>query len=542
MLEPVSRLQKIVSISSGLGVALFGALVLAGWAFDTPSLRNVLPDLVTIKANAALAFLLAGASLLLFYILEGRLLWISRFLSLLVSLAGLSTFSEHLLGIDFGIDQILFQEPATAAGTHFPGRMPPTTALSFFMIGISIFLLKRPGAYHPFHAFDTSKIGQFLILTTGLIGLLMGYAYGVRDLYGVASSTQMAIHTAVAFVVLSLGALFSQGPTGLMRIVLSDGLAGVVSRRLLPAAVIVPFLIGMLRLIGERKGLYETEFGLALLVLAHAIVFFGLVWWTATLLFQTEEERREIERFKDQIVAIVSHEFRTPLAAMKNVITLMLRGITGPLSEKQVDYLQMAKRNVERLSHIVSDLLDISKFKTRRLTFQKGPVGLPALIEEVVVSFHASTAEKKVSLVTSCSPNLPPAMADGTRIGQVLTNLIGNAIKFTPEGGTITVSAQSNDGREVEVGVRDTGSGIPSQQVDRIFNWFEVVREEGGEPVTGTGTGIGLALCKEIVELHGGRIWVKSEEGRGAQFSFTLPISLEKEISNGPAQKAHFGG
>ncbi|MEK6601656.1 MAG: ATP-binding protein, partial [Candidatus Binatota bacterium] len=185
---------------------------------------------------------------------------------------------------DLRIDQLLFKESLGAVGTFAPGRMAPSTALNFLMLGLALLLLDTP---------RTFRAVEFFVLASGLIGLLnlMGYAYGVRSFYGLASYTEMAVHTAVAFIILSVGIIFARAERGLMTVVTSDSAGGVMARRLLPAMIGVPFLLGWFGLMGQRAGLYSPEFGLTLFVLSNVIVLAAMIWWSAEWVFQMDIER-----------------------------------------------------------------------------------------------------------------------------------------------------------------------------------------------------------------------------------------------------------
>src|SRR6185436_2776292 len=233
--------------------------VLVGWAFDIAALKSVLPSLVTMKANTALAFCLAGLSLRLLdaerparsrYTLERSL---GLLCALAVALLGLLTLGEHIFGWDIGIDQLLFSDTSAATETSAHGRMAPATASSFLLLGCSLLLLDAETA-------TSRRPAQWLAFIVALNGLLalLGYAYGAQSLYRVAALTSVALHTAAAFFVLAIGILFARPDRGLMATVVDDSAGGILARRLLPAALIAPFIVGWLRLKGERLGYYST--------------------------------------------------------------------------------------------------------------------------------------------------------------------------------------------------------------------------------------------------------------------------------------------
>lgn len=227
------------------------------------------------------------------------------------------------------------------------------------------------------------------------------------------------------------------------------------------------------------------------------------------------------DRHKSEFLANVSHELRTPLTAIKGLVDNMLDGLTGQLNEKQIRYLTRIKSNTDRLARLINDLLDLSKIEAGIIDLK--PLRLPVVgvVHEVVESLRPVAVEKRISLDVAAFDPSVTAWADRDRVVQVLTNLIGNALKFTPEDGKVTVAIQRNGDEWVQISVVDTGPGIPQEEAERIFDKFYQIAQSGVQKVKGTG--LGLAIAKALVEVHGGRIWVESEVGKRSTFSFTLP-------------------
>ncbi len=233
------------------------------------------------------------------------------------------------------------------------------------------------------------------------------------------------------------------------------------------------------------------------------------------------ERLKELDHLKSDFVSNVSHELRTPLTAIKGAVDLMLREVAGPLTEKQIHYLTRVRSNTQHLAGLINDLLDLSKIESGRIEVKSSRVSLGGLVHEVVEGLRPVAAEKVISLEAIVREPSILVWADRNKINQVLTNLIGNAIKFTPVQGRVTVSASRNGDESVQVSVSDTGLGVPPDEKEKIFAKFYQIAEVNGE--NSKGTGLGLAIAKALVELHGGKIWVESEPGRGSTFSFTLP-------------------
>ncbi len=230
---------------------------------------------------------------------------------------------------------------------------------------------------------------------------------------------------------------------------------------------------------------------------------------------------------KDDFVAIVSHELRTPLATISNVLSNALAGVWGELSVEARDELRTGHTNVKRLSNVVANLLDMSTIRAGRISLEKLQVDLPGLIHSVTQSVKANAEEKGITLLTSHDPYLGLVFCDPEKIVRVLTNLVGNALKFTERGGTVSISIQ-NGLNDIQVSVSDTGDGIAPEHQDRIFGRFaQVDRTHGGGE---KGTGLGLAISRELVELHGGTLVVQSELGEGSTFRFTLPVYTREAL------------
>ena len=230
---------------------------------------------------------------------------------------------------------------------------------------------------------------------------------------------------------------------------------------------------------------------------------------------------------KDDFVAIVSHELRTPLATISNVLSNALAGVWGELSDDARNELQTGHTNAKRLSSVVSNLLDMSTIRAGRVSLEKSQVDMPGLIHSVTQTVKANAEEKGVALLMSHDPYLGLVFCDPEKIVRVLTNLVGNALKFTEEGGTVSVRIQ-NGLEDFQISVSDTGDGIAPEHHQRIFGRFEQVdRMRGGGA---KGTGLGLAISRELVELHGGTLTLQSELGLGSTFIFTLPVYTREAL------------
>jgi len=266
-------------------------LALLGWVFGIAAFRSLRPGLVAMNPLGALAFILAGVSLWLQAPEKPRrkARRVGQVLASAVFLVGLLRLAEISFGWHLGIDRILFRESLDSTGAGYPNRIPPNAAESFFLIGSALLFLDVK--------FRRRRPAQILALVAGMITLLavIGYAYGVHSFYGLASFMPLPLNAAMAFLALCIGILFARPDAGLAPLFSSRTAGGIVARRLLPIAIALPILLGWLRLIGQRSGLYGTEFGTALSVVTYIVVFGTLVYRNARLLHQTDLGRVQAE-------------------------------------------------------------------------------------------------------------------------------------------------------------------------------------------------------------------------------------------------------
>jgi signal transduction histidine kinase len=235
---------------------------------------------------------------------------------------------------------------------------------------------------------------------------------------------------------------------------------------------------------------------------------------------------------KSDLLANVSHELRTPLTAIKGYTDYILERRLGAISEKQEKGLVVVQRNLERLSKTINALLDFSRMDVGRIALNLQPFALGPLLDQIVTALRSELEKKGLKLATDIERGLPSVIADREKVSAVLENLIINALKFTPEGGRITVSASraGSPGRpSARICVADTGVGIAPDQIAKIFNRFHQVDTSSTRRFGGVG--LGLAIVKSILDAHGTAITVESEIGRGTTFAFVLPVLDRAEAS-----------
>ncbi len=235
----------------------------------------------------------------------------------------------------------------------------------------------------------------------------------------------------------------------------------------------------------------------------------------------------EANRAKSEFLANMSHELRTPLNVIIGFSEMMLKGIAGPLTEKQEEYLKDIHESGEHLLELINDILDLSKVEAGRLELEYEKINIRNIIEESLVFIREKCIKHRIAINIDLDNSVLEMEADRTRLKQVLVNLLTNAAKFTPDGGSITIRTRKEEDNYIEFTVEDTGIGIKKEDIPKLFQPFQQLNTIYNKKQPGTG--LGLAICKRIVETHGGRIWVESEPGKGSKFKFTIPIHKNKK-------------
>ncbi|HEU5264470.1 MAG TPA: HAMP domain-containing sensor histidine kinase, partial [Gaiellaceae bacterium] len=238
-------------------------------------------------------------------------------------------------------------------------------------------------------------------------------------------------------------------------------------------------------------------------------------------LFAQNERLRELDRLKDEFIALVSHELRTPLTSIRGYTELLLDGEAGVLTDEQRRFLGVVERNSHRLLHLVGDLLFLAQVEAGKLVLDVDELDLGAVASESVETARPQAEAREITLTLATS-SAPVVTGDRARMAQLLDNLVSNAVKFTPKGGRVDVRVKAVENQAV-LEVRDSGMGVPSAEQEFLFDRF--FRTSTATEQAIQGTGLGLAISKAIVDAHSGQITVASEEGAGATFRVTFPLS-----------------
>jgi signal transduction histidine kinase len=556
----ITFFKQLPRIAGVIG-ALAGAVNLAGWAFGITVLRGVtgVPEMAPITA---ITFIITGVALFLAHPAdapkwEGR---VSRMLAILVAAVALVTGLEYLLNMNLGVDLLVFPSGTSApvsTSAAPAGRMAINTAAAFLCLAIGLLFLPRDRRENGI----ASQIAAFGAVVIAFIALV-GYAFGVRDFYSMQEFLGMALVSAVTFVVVGIGLLFSQLHRGLPGLVSDAGAAGVVARRLLPGTIIIPFFFGMVRLTAEEAGIFSSELATSLFAVADIVTFLLLVAWSARVLRVTDRKRAELfvqERdarmssekarhdaeaarteaeearaeaesangAKGDFLAVMSHELRTPLSAIMGYQELLADGITGPINEQQSQQLGRIKASARHLLSLIDEILTFTRIDAGREEVNIERVSLTNLLEPAAELVESLARTRGLHIEVMLPPQEVIVETDSVKVRQMIVNLLSNAVKFTDRGRIILTGDQRGD--QLVISVEDTGIGISPDHIERIFEPFWQVEQKATRRAGGTG--LGLTVTRRLALLLGGDVTVKSTPGEGTTFTICLPIHAGESSS-----------
>jgi signal transduction histidine kinase len=526
---------------AGSAVAVLGAFVLLGWAVNLPIVMTWTIGGLRMIPLTALCFVLAGGSLAM-AVRSSRTPTteaIQETLAALVATIAVLTFYEYIRGADSEFDRLLF---GTRLG-HVPGRIAINSAASFLLYALALLFVP--------HDQRTKDLRAQMFATPALLISLiaiLGYVFGVKGMYSLSQSAGMALPTAVSLLVLGIGIIFAVRDRGVPALLMDEGPAGVLTRRLLPAAVFAPIVLGVIRLAGESAGIYESEFGVSLFSFATILTFVGLVLWSARVLRETDKERvdllalekearahaenargeaevarAEAERAnnsKTDFLAVMSHELRTPLTAIMGYEELLSDGITGPVTELQRQQLGRINASARHLLGLIDEILTFARVDIGRERVRWESISVNNTLADAAALVESMATAKKLRLVATVLDEDQSIQTDGTKLRQMLVNLLSNGIKFTDKGDVHLGCSVSNG--ILEVSIADTGCGIAAENIEFVFEPFWQA-EQTATRKTG-GTGLGLSVTRKLARLLGGDVTVASRLGSGTTFLLTLPM------------------
>jgi signal transduction histidine kinase len=405
--------------------------------------------------------------------------------------------------------------------------MAPNTALGLMFCGIALVLFdaETRRGFVP---------AQYFILTAGLLALLavIGHVYHVLLLNRLGSALPMSLDTAIALVFFCLSFLATQPRRGFMAVINSSTVGGTMARRLLPMAVFVPWLLGLLLLLGEQAGYYSRESALSLFAVITIVIFTSLIWWNARLLHladleraRTDEQLRQtslnLQRSNtdlEQFAYVASHDLFEPLRMVTSYLQLLRQQYRARLDKQADEFIDFAIDGARRMEALIHDLLAYSRVDISGRSLE--PVDCELAFQAALVNLKVAIEESQATVTHS---KLPRVLGDRVQLTQVFQNLLGNALKFRGRDPPRVEVVASRRDHEWVFSVKDNGLGIEPKDFNRVFVIFQRLHTRQEYP----GTGIGLSLCKKIIERHGGHIWVESTPGQGSTFFFTLPAMAE---------------
>jgi signal transduction histidine kinase len=540
----IGFVERMPIIAGGL-VAILGAAALAGWALNIPAVTTPTTGGYPILPLMALCFVLAGIALIMAVRRKRTASTdaIQQTLAALVAtIAGLTLY-EYLRGSSSGFDLLLFGDQVKRVSTIPPGRIAINSAGSLLLFALALLSIPHDQRRQDLRA-------QMFATPALLIALLaiLGYLFGVKGMYSLSQSSGMALWTAIGQLILGVGILVAVRDRGVAVLLLDDGPGGVLTRRLLPAALLAPILLGVIRILGEPSGFYESEFGVSLFAVASIMTFVGLVLWSARVLRNTDKERvdlllleqqarahaekarneaelarAEAERAnnsKTDFLAVMSHELRTPLTAIMGYEELLSDGITGPVTELQRQQLGRINASARHLLGLIDEILTFARVDIGRERVRWESMSINHTIADAAALVEPMAAAKSIDFIVDLLEEDESIQTDGTKLRQMLVNLLSNGIKFT-ENGEVRVSCLVNSG-VLELRIADTGVGISAENIEEVFEPFWQA-EQSTTRKTG-GTGLGLSVTRKLARLLGGDVSVASRLGAGTTFLLTLPM------------------
>ena len=547
----------------GIAVLVTGLTVSAGWFLNDELLKSIIPNQVTMKFSTAVSFVFTGASLyFLVRIKEGK----ASFAHIVLPTAGLviillmtTVTVSVLLGVNTNIEKLFVEEGQQVALTTKPGQPSLSTMMNFTLIAAAIVM-----SLSEFQKLNRHILAIGVVVTViGSIALI-GYASKIPELYYYVAntSTAMALHTAILFVAVGSALILIGKSKEEVETIQSVKIRTRLVSLFLILSLVPIIFIGTLAYTVIREfqtqTLFENSFLIIGLLTAIVVGIFAYLITknvvrpimslrdTAILIskgnisikakeyvndeigqlansFNNMMERlREINKEKEEFAAMISHELKTPLVPIQGYSELLVKGRLGELTELQKKSAKTIFDNATRLSRLIQDILDVRKMELGRLNLDIRDANAKEIIGQCLTAFKTTSQPKGITLVDN-SQDIS-LRCDPERIIQVINNLLSNSFKFVPqENGKIELDTKIENGFVI-FSIKDNGIGIPKDKQDSLFKKFYQVDTTLGRKAGGSG--LGLVICKGIIESHKGKIWVESEPGKGTIIYFSIPMEV----------------
>lgn len=530
---------------AGGAVACIGAVVLLGWYLGLPTVTSWKVGGIPMIPLTALCFTLSGTSLFLAVrpIRTPTTEAVQQTLAALVATISTLTVYEYVAGGESRFDMLLFGGRIQSTPWGPPGRIAINSAACLLLCSLALLSIPHDQRKRDLRAQMFATPALFIALVA-----VLGYVFGVKGMYTLSQSSGMAFPTAITHLIAGIGIIFAVRDRGAPSLLMDEGPAGVLTRRLLPAALLAPIILGVVRLAGESAGMYESEFGISLFAVATILTFVGLVLWSARVLRNTDKERVDLlalekdarahaekaraeaeaaradaeraNNSKTDFLAVMSHELRTPLTAIMGYEELLSDGITGPVTELQRQQLGRINASARHLLGLIDEILTFARVDIGRERIRWESMSVNHTLSDAAALVEPMATGKKLKLVVKLLEEDQSIQTDGTKLRQMLVNLLSNGIKFT-DRGEVHLGCAVNNGM-LEVTIADTGVGIAAENIEYVFEPFWQA-EQTATRKTG-GTGLGLSVTRKLARLLGGDVTVASRLGSGTTFLLTLPM------------------
>lgn len=529
-----------LALATSAFVALAATSVLVGWIIDNEALKHLAVGSVVMIPVTAVTLLIAAVALAILTIDSTSRVWrwSGRLVSALVLVLGATMLAQRIGGFELRTNLLLFADALRRYPYRPLGLMAGNSAVAVTLLGIG---LAFPDArFRDRRLANGAALGAVAVSAIALVG----YAFGVRALYSFDQYAAMAVSTAICLLAIGIGVIASRPQTGLAALLIADDAGGVFTRKMLPIALTVPFLLGLAWLTARRMELVSRESGVANFVVAIAAIYSAFLFHSARSVSKLDREARaaldhadrarvraeEANRGKAEFLTMMSHELRTPLNAIRGYTQLMELGVHGPVTEEQRMDLARIRRSEEHLLGIIGDILEFASIERGQYKFEIAPVALAPLLDEVASEVMSLAVVKGIRLVQEGRPAggengsdpmlTMEVLADPEKLRQALINLLSNAIKFANDGGKVTIALQPSQ-KNIQVSIANYGRDIPPDRLATLFDPFTQL--EPALTRTTAGIGLGLAVSRQLLRGMGSDVQVESTPGAGWRFSILLP-------------------
>lgn len=532
-LADISRARQIAIWISVFLTLFLSLLDLAGWIFNIALFKSLIPHLGSMNLITGLCLILTASALVI--ILFDSPLIIMKLLPIVLAIVicciNLVSVYASLYSFETGHESSLTAFPAFSFFLSPEKRMTLLASCNFLLAGVMLLLLLAKED-------KLSGIAHLLIIPVFFISYytIVKYILDVNSVIGL-SNISIPLNTDIAFFSLCTAVFLMKPQTWLLKTFTSRNTGGIFARKLIPALIILPLVIGWLHKEGDRASLFKSEEDVILLAIIYTICFLVLVWMTARSVNKIDIQRRaseealrereiqltELNATKDKFFNIIAHDLKNPFTSLLGSSELLYENI-GSMESENIKELALILNDSAKSGYaILQNLLDWSRSQTGLLKINPERINLRNLINENISAQQLAAANKEIKIYYKAEEDIF-VYSDKNMFNTILRNLLSNAVKFTYKSGKVAVTTtRTND--EVVVSVKDSGIGIPEEKIKELFK----IDTRNSNPGTENeqGTGLGLKLSKEFVEKLGGRIWVECIENRGSEFRFSIPMSTE---------------